>query len=128
MIFSQKDCIQNLTPRRLRGFEAGKIGPKDGDDFVGGNYLSALNFSTTVPQILENAQNMDFLIFVDAANIWGLDYDSSLDDGGKIRSSVGIGLDWNTAIGPMSFSLSEAITKSSTDVTESFRFNIGTTF
>ncbi len=117
-----------VPSRRLRGFEAGKIGPKDGDDFVGGNYLSALNFSTTVPQILENAQNMDFLIFVDAANIWGLDYDSSLDDGGKIRSSVGIGLDWNTAIGPMSFSLSEAITKSSTDVTESFRFNIGTTF
>ena len=68
------------------------------------------------------------LLFFDAANIWGIDYDDSLDDGSKIRSSIGIGLDWNTAIGPMTFTLSEALTKSSTDVTESFRFNIGTTF
>ncbi len=117
-----------VPSRKLRGFERGKIGPKDGDDFVGGNYLSAINFSTTVPQLLENAQDMDLLLFFDAANIWGIDYDDSLDDGSKIRSSIGIGLDWNTAIGPMTFTLSEALTKSSTDVTESFRFNIGTTF
>ena len=27
-----------LSSKRLRGFEPGKIGPKDGDDFIGGNY------------------------------------------------------------------------------------------
>ena len=111
----------------LRGFEVGKVGPKDGNDFIGGNYMSALNFTTTVPQILENSQNTDFIIFMDVASIWGVDYDDALDDN-KIKSSIGIGLDWYTPVGPMNFSLAQPITKSSNDVTESFRFNLGTTF
>ena len=62
------------------------------------------------------------------ANVWGVDYDSSLDKSQDIRSSVGINLDWFSAIGPLSFSLSQPITKSSSDKTQSFRFNLGTTF
>ena len=111
----------------LRGFEYGKVGPKDGDDYIGGNYMASINLSSTIPQILENSQNTDFVIFMDAANLWGVDYDSSLDDN-EIRSSLGIGLDWYSPVGPMNFSFSQAITKSSNDVTESFRFNLGTTF
>ena len=114
--------------RRLRGFENGKIGPKDGNDFIGGNYISTINLSSTLPQIFPNLQNMDALIFFDAANIWGVDYDSSISGSNKIRSSIGIGLDWYTVIGPLTFSLSEVITKEDTDITESFRFNLGTTF
>ena len=111
----------------LRGFEQGKVGPKDGDDFIGGNYMAAINFSSTIPQIFENSQNTDFIIFLDMANVWGVDYDSSIDDN-EIRSSIGIGLDWYSPVGPMNFSLAQPITKSSNDVTESFRFNLGTTF
>jgi len=73
-------------------------------------------------------QSLDAVIFFDAANVWGVDYDSSLDDGSKIRSSIGIGIDWLTAVGPLNFSLTEVITKSDTDIEESFRFNLGTTF
>ena len=54
-------------------------------------------------------------MFADAANIWGVDYDSSLDNSG-IRSSVGIGLDWLTPVGPLTFSLATPITKESTDI------------
>ncbi len=111
----------------LRGFEFGKVGPKDGDDFIGGNYMSAINFTSTIPQILENSQNTDFVFFIDAASIWGVDYDSALDDN-KIKSSIGIGLDWFSPAGPMNFSIAHPILKSSNDVTESFRFNLGTTF
>ena len=75
-----------------------------------------------------NFQNLDLSLFFDAANVWGIDYDSSLNDGSKIRSSIGVGVEWFTVIGPLSFSLAETITKDNTDVTESFRFNIGTTF
>ena len=46
----------------------------------------------------------------------------------KIRSSVGLGMDWLTAIGPLTFSLAHPITKADTDVTEMFRFNLGTSF
>ncbi len=117
-----------VPSRSLRGFESGKIGPKDGDDFIGGNFVSSINLTSTLPKITENIQNVDLGIFFDAANIWGVDYDSSLENNDEIRSSIGIGIDWATVIGPMSFSLAQPITKSSSDVTETFRFNIGTTF
>ena len=118
----------NIPSRRLRGFQFGKVGPKDGNDFIGGNFASTLNVSTTLPQILENNQTTDFLLFLDVANLWGVDYDSSIDDSNKIRSSIGIGVDWFTPIGPLNFSLASPITKASSDETESFRFNLGTTF
>jgi len=118
----------NVPSNRLRGFEYGKVGPKDGADFIGGNYVSTFNITSTLPYILENAQNTDFLIFLDAANVWGVDYDSSIDDSNKLRSALGIGVDWFTPVGPLSFSLSQTLTKASTDKTESFRFNLGTTF
>ena len=113
---------------KLRGFEYGKVGPKDGTDFIGGNYVTSFNVQSNLPFLFENAQNIDMVLFFDSANVWGVDYDSSIDDNNKIRSSIGIGVDWFTPIGPMTFSLSEALTKSSTDVTEQFRFNIGTSF
>ena len=87
-----------------------------------------LNLTSTLPQILENNQTTDFAIFLDVANIWGVDYDSSIDDQNKIRSAVGFGVDWFTPIGPLNFSLAAPISKSSTDETETFRFNLGTTF
>ncbi len=117
-----------VPSNRLRGFEYGKIGPKDGNDFVGGNFLTTLNFNSTIPQLFPNAQNFDFLFFFDVANIWGVDYDSSLDTNNDIRSSAGIAIDWMTPVGPLNFSLAQPLSKSSGDITESFRFNLGTTF
>jgi outer membrane protein insertion porin family len=112
---------------RLRGFEKGKVGPVDNNDYVGGNYVSTLNLSTNLPNILSSVENIDFNYFIDFANVWGVDYNSSLDNS-KIRSSTGIGLNLLTPIGPLSFSLSQPITKASSDKTETFRFNLGTTF
>ena len=117
----------NIPSNKLRGFEKGKIGPVDGNDFIGGNFVSAINLSSTIPQILENSQNIDVAVFFDAANVWGVDYDSSLDNS-KIRSSIGLGIDWFTLIGPLNFSFALPISKEDTDKTESFRFNIGTSF
>ncbi len=117
-----------IPSRKLRGFQAGKVGPKDGNDFIGGNYATTLNLSSTLPQILPNSQNLDVLMFMDIANIWGVDYDSSLDDTNEIRSSVGLGLDWFTPIGPLSISLAHPISKVGSDQTETFKFNLGTTF
>ena len=117
-----------MPSSKLRGFESGKIGPVENNDYIGGNYISALNFSATLPQLLPSFQNLDFSLFVDAGNVWGVDYNSSIDDNNKIRSSAGMAMDLLTPIGPLNFSLSQPITKSSTDKTESFRFNLGTTF
>ena len=132
--FSVDDSDIKLSERlfipsnKLRGFESGKVGPKDGNDFVGGNYLATINFSSTLPQILPNSQDTDFSFFIDVANVWGVDYDSSLNDNSKIRSSVGLGLDWFTPIGPISFTYAQPLSKNSNDVVQEFSFNLGTSF
>ena len=118
----------NMPSSKLRGFESGRLGPKDGEDFIGGNYAYAFNFNSTIPQLFEESQNLDILYFIDVANVWGVDYDSSLQNFDKIRSSTGIGLDWFTPIGPLNFSVAYPISKQDTDKTEKFRFNLGTTF
>ena len=117
-----------IPSRKLRGFESGKVGPVANNDYIGGNYVTAINLLTTLPQILPSFQNTDFALFFDAANIWGVDYDGNIDDNGKIRSSTGVSLDVLTPVGPLNFSLSYPITKSTLDKTETFRFNLGTTF
>ena len=117
-----------LPSNRLRGFEFGRVGPKDGNDYVGGNYAASFNISSSLPYLFENNQYIDALIFSDTANLWGIDYDSSIDDSNQIRSSIGIGLDWLTILGPLNFSLAAPISKANTDKTQNFRFNIGTTF
>ena len=117
-----------LPSSKLRGFTPGSIGPKDGKDYIGGNYATSVNVTTSIPQLFEESQNIDFLFFIDAANVWGVDYSSSIDESNKVRSAAGIGVDWFTAVGPLNFSLSQPITKMDSDSTESFRFNLGTTF
>ena len=117
-----------IPGRKLRGFEVGKVGPKDGLEYVGGNYLTTINLSSSLPKVLATQENVDFRVFFDAANVWHVDYSDSINNSNKIRSSTGVGVDWFTPVGPLNFSLSQAITKASTDTTETFRFNLGTTF
>lgn len=116
-----------MPSRKLRGFEAGKVGPIDNGDYVGGNYLTALNISSNLP-VFPSLETIDFNVFYDAANIWGVDYNSQINDSSALRSSTGLAIDWYTPVGPLSFSFSQPLTKKSTDKTESFRFNLGTTF
>ena len=68
--------------KKLRGFVTGKVGPKDGSDYIGGNYYAIMNFSSTLPQILPNSQNIDIATFLDIANLWGVD-DNALDESVK---------------------------------------------
>ena len=112
---------------RLRGFERNKVGPVDGGDFVGGNYVTTINLSAELP-MLESLDTISINTFYDAANVWGVDYSSAIDDSNKIRSSAGLAANWYTPVGPLTFSFAQPITKASTDKTEGFRFNIGTSF
>ena len=117
-----------LTSNRLRGFETGKLGPVDGKDYVGGNYAAALNISTTLPMLFKSFESIDLKYFIDAGNVWGVDYSDIIDDSNTIRSSTGLAINWFTPVGPMNFSVVQNLSKASTDKTESFQFNIGTSF
>ena len=116
-----------IPTRRLKGFEGGKIGPKDGTEYIGGNYATALNLNSTLPNLIFENENIDFNFFIDMANVWEVDYDSSLDSN-KIRSSTGISVNWYSAIGPLTFSYAIPLSEAETDITEKFRFQIGTSF
>ena len=117
-----------ISSRRLRGFEKNKVGPVDGKDHIGGNYAAALNFESNLPNLLPDDTNTDITLFLDFGNVWGVDYDSSIDDSNKIRSSTGVMASWMSPIGPLSFTLSQNLSKASTDETQGFSFNLGTTF
>ena len=111
----------------MRGFESGKIGPKDGSQYIGGNYAAALNFNSTLPNIIFENENIDLNLFLDLGNVWNVDYNSSLDSN-KIRSSTGIAVNWFSTIGPLTFSYAIPLSEADTDITENFRFQIGTSF
>ncbi len=117
-----------LSSKRLRGFKRGKVGPTDGSDHIGGNYSSSLNFEANLPNLLPEATKTDISIFLDFGNVWGVDYDTSIGESNKIRSSTGAAASWISPLGPMTFVLSRNISKADTDETEGFNFNLGTTF
>ena len=119
---------KGLSTRRLRGFEKNKVGPIDGNDHIGGNYAAAVNFESNLPNLLPDNLNTDISLFLDFGNVWGVDYDSSIDNSNKVRSSTGIAANWLSPIGPLSLIISQSLSKADTDKTESFTFNLGTTF
>ena len=116
-----------IPSSKLRGFESGKFGPKDGTEYVGGNYGSAINFNSTLPSFFQGNENIDLSLFLDAATLREVDYDSALESS-KIRSSTGIAVNWFTVVGPLSFSYAIPLTSEPSDTTEKFRFRIGTSF
>jgi len=116
-----------LSNKNLRGFENFGTGPKDGSIFVGGNYSAYTSISSSFPNPLPDQWNANTNIFFDMGNIWGVDYNSSLDNN-EIRSSTGISLEWISPIGPLTFTYAEPVSKAPTDIEENFTFQLGSTF
>jgi outer membrane protein insertion porin family len=116
-----------IPSTRLRGFNTNKVGPKDGKDYIGGNYVTALGFEAQLPNLLPESYRTDFSLFFDSANIWGVDY-TSIDETNTIRSSVGISANIFTTIGPLNFTMAQDLSKASDDQTETFNFRLGTSF
>ena len=116
-----------IPSSKLRGFESGSFGPKEGNEYVGGNYGSAINLNTTLPNFFQGNDDIDLSLFFDAAALREVDYDSSLESG-KIRSSTGLAVNWFTVLGPLSFSYAIPLSSEPSDKTEAFRFRIGTSF
>jgi len=119
---------KKVSSRRLRGFQKNKVGPIDGSDHIGGNYAATLNFEANLPNFLPEATKTDVNLFLDFGNVWGVDYDSSIDKSNKLRSATGVAASWISPLGPMTFVFSQNLSKASSDKTETFNFNLGTTF
>ena len=118
----------HIPSNRLRGFERRKIGPVDQGDYVGGNYATALNFEAALPNLLPEATQTDIAAFLDIANLWHADYDSTVGQSSKIRSALGVATNMYTPIGPLNFVFARELTSADSDQTQTFKFEIGTSF
>ena len=112
----------------MRGFSSRGIGPKLSNEFIGGNYSYFGTLATTVPNGLPDKWNAQTSLFLDTANVWGVDYTDEIDNSNKLRSSVGIGISWVSPMGPISLSYAQPLSKASSDDIEQFSFRIGSVF
>jgi len=118
------------TPRNFRGFAPGGIGPRQGGDFLGGNYYAVMRLETEFPLGLPEEYGLRGGAFFDAGSLWGLDdtLGGAVDDSFHLRTSVGLSLFWDTPIGPLRFNFSRALQKESYDKEQTFDVTISTQF
>nr|WP_299653295.1 outer membrane protein assembly factor BamA [uncultured Jannaschia sp.] len=121
----------------IRGFEAGGIGPRDlnfSDDALGGNTFLAARLEAQFPiGLIPEEYGVTGATFVDAGSVWGLDDTSAsgpipIDDDFYLNSAVGVGVLWDTAIGPLRFNFTRAIRKRDYDLDQNFDLTIQTRF
>lgn len=128
-----------LLPDQLRGFDVRGVGPRDlnvsNRDALGGNFYAVARFEVEFPLPLPDEYGISGGAFLDVGSLWGLDNTAGgptgtnpVDDGFHLRSSIGISVFWDTAIGPLRFNLSKPIVKQDYDEERTFDLTISTRF
>ncbi|MCB2126501.1 MAG: outer membrane protein assembly factor BamA [Rhodobacteraceae bacterium] len=119
---------------KIRGFEPNGIGPRDltvaNRDAVGGNYFAVARLEAEFPLGLPEEYGITGGLFADVGSVWGLDntLGGTIDDSFNLRSSVGVSIFWNTALGPLRFNFSKAINKETYDLEQNFDLTVSTRF
>lgn len=119
-----------LGGQSVRGFDSSGIGPRDNGSkaAVGGNNV----YNGTVEIVSNLGVTKDagirWTVFSDFGSVWETDFPSGVTEPNDqtMRSSVGVGLLWNSAIGPLSFYWAKPINEAKHDNTKTFQFSIGT--
>ena len=126
--YAPVDKMFNIGGKNLRGFKYGKIGPILSTSFTGGNYYYVLTAETNFDLPIDE-YDISSALFLDVGSVWGLDNRyGNIDDEHKLRASIGINLNWDSAVGPINFILAEPFMSEPTDITDKFSFDIGYNF
>jgi outer membrane protein insertion porin family len=132
-----------MGPNLVRGFAPAGIGPRDltpgtTNDALGGTMYWGASVEVQTPIFfLPKEVGIRGAVFADAGSLW--DYRGPtywavtnesmiVGDSSAVRSSVGVGLIWDSPFGPLRFDLAYPITKEPYDRTQIFRFGGGTKF
>jgi outer membrane protein insertion porin family len=118
-----------LGGKKLRGFKSGKVGPRLGNSYTGGQYYYLTSLETNIDLEID-AFDITTTAFIDVGSVWGLENPAygSIDDDHEARSSIGVNLNWDSAIGPISIIYANIIESSSNDTTDNLYFDIGYNF
>ncbi|WP_172147867.1 MULTISPECIES: outer membrane protein assembly factor BamA [Pseudomonas] len=137
----------------VRGFEDSSLGPRstpstganpgtlldpDQDPLpFGGNVLVQGGVELLFPMpFVKDQRSLRTALFWDVGNVFDSNCSASQEalsdscslDAGSLASSVGVGLTWITALGPLSFSLAMPVVKPDDADTQVFQFSLGQTF
>jgi outer membrane protein insertion porin family len=135
----------------VRGFESNSLGPQDTPcsgssescnnasiynrpDPIGGNVQIEFGSEIIFPMpFVKDKRSMQSAFFIDAGNIFNTKCgDTQLNcfkpDVGELRYSVGVGVTWLSAMGPLTFSYAKPLNASEYDETENFQFSLGNQF
>jgi len=140
-------------PNMVRGFAPAGFGPRDitqsaqlcpgggvcgTNDALGGSLYWAATVEFQTPMFFAPKDfGMKVALFADAGQLldyvgptsWDVTGETLKNSGnGNVRSSVGVGLIWDSPFGPLRFDLAYALTKDPFDRTQIFRFGGGTRF
>ena len=122
----------SLGGRLVRGFTGSGIGPRDAGSkaAVGGNNMYSGSVEVVSDMGLSKDIGVRWTAYTDFGSVWGTDYPAGVikPDDKSMRASLGVGILWDTVIGPMSFYWADPISKQSHDETKRFQLSIGTRF
>lgn len=110
----------------VRGFEQGTLGPREGNSVVGGPKRAVFNFEllTPMPGVSDEPTLRLFTFF----DIGGVFAENEKMAGDQMRRSAGLGLSWNSPIGPLRIAFAHAVRKFPGDKTQKLQFQTGATF
>lgn len=129
-----------MGPNLVRGFEPAGLGPRDlaTNDALGGSLYWGASIELQTPlYFLPKDIGIKVAAFADAGSLW--DYQGPTfyaptgetlipADSSAVRSSAGVGLIWDSPLGPLRFDFAFPITKEDYDRTQVFRFSGGAKF
>jgi len=112
----------------VRGYETASLGPQDiSGNTIGGRQKVVGNVELffPVPGTKPGDQSVRASIFFDAGQIYDSGFEPNLE---SFRYSTGVGLAWNSPIGPLKFSYGYPLNAGQFDRIQRFQFQVGTTF
>src|ERR1700736_615700 len=144
-----------MGPNLVRGFAPNGIGPRDltfypytgtGDALGGTKYWGASAELQMPFWFLPKEVGLKGAVYADAGSLWDYQGPTSwaatgevnsptcptcgmqYDDSNVIRTSVGVGLIWQSPFGPLRFDYAVPLTKGKYDIVQQFKFGGGTSF
>jgi outer membrane protein insertion porin family len=132
-----------MGPSLVRGFAPAGIGPRDttpgtSNDALGGtNYWGASVEFQTPLYFMPKEVGVKASVYADAGSLWNYKGPTASPATGEsvtvadsmlVRTSVGVGLIWDSPFGPLRFDYARALTKAGYDRTQAFSFGGGARF
>jgi outer membrane protein insertion porin family len=109
----------------VRGYESGSLGPRDiYGNALGGKRKIVGNAELFYP-ILKGDKSVRLSVFADAGQIYVNGFQPEFEN---FRYSTGVGLAWNSPVGPLKFSYAIPINTIPDDKIQRFQFQVGTVF